>query len=109
MRAFVLAAIVGCGAPAAPSVAVVPATSGSSAPQPQPPPPPRRSPAAASDPVAVQPDDPRWGRDDASVTVVVFVDLQCPACARLHEMLVKKKSDAMRIAWKHFPLAQHPA
>jgi protein-disulfide isomerase len=45
------------------------------------------------------------------VTVVEYADLQCPACARLHEFLEKeflpKYGDKVRVIFKEFPLPMH--
>ena len=54
-------------------------------------------------------DDPQWG-DRKSPALVVFVDLQCPHCAVFHKQLVDAtRTPSVRIVWKHFPLASHPA
>ncbi|MEM1347533.1 MAG: thioredoxin domain-containing protein [Myxococcota bacterium] len=52
------------------------------------------------------------GPDDASVTIVMFSDLECPFCSRAHvdmEALRASYPDDVRLVFKHFPLTQiHP-
>jgi protein-disulfide isomerase len=56
-------------------------------------------------------DVPSQGPSNAPVTVVEYADLQCPACARLHEFLEKKLvpkyGDKVRVIFKEFPLPMH--
>jgi protein-disulfide isomerase len=56
-------------------------------------------------------DAPSLGPSNAPVTVVEYADLQCPACARLHEFLEKellpKYGDKVRVIFKEFPLPWH--
>jgi protein-disulfide isomerase len=56
-------------------------------------------------------DVPSLGPSNAPVTVVEYADLQCPACARLHEFLEKellpKYGDKVRVIFKEFPLPWH--
>jgi len=56
-------------------------------------------------------DVPSLGPSNAPVTVVEYADLQCPACARLHEFLEKeflpKYGDKVRVIFKEFPLPMH--
>ncbi len=56
-------------------------------------------------------DVPSLGPSNAPVTVVEYSDLQCPACARLHEFLEKellpKYGDKVRVIFKEFPLPMH--
>ena len=55
-----------------------------------------------------------WGREDASVTIVEYSDLQCPAC-RSYSFLIDKLMQeeasstvpTVRFVYRHFPLAQH--
>jgi protein-disulfide isomerase len=53
-------------------------------------------------------DQPSQGPARAPVTVVEFSDLECPACARVHEFLEKelvpKYGDKVRVVYKEFPL-----
>jgi protein-disulfide isomerase len=56
-------------------------------------------------------DAPAIGRRDAPVTVVAFIDYQCPYCARAHESLdevTRRYGDSVRIVFKHNPLSFHP-
>lgn len=50
------------------------------------------------------------GAKDASVTLLVFSDFECPACAGARpalEALASTRPDA-RLCWAPFPLSQHP-
>ncbi|HZP03097.1 MAG TPA: thioredoxin domain-containing protein [Terriglobia bacterium] len=51
---------------------------------------------------------PSLGPADAPITIIEFSDLQCPSCARLHEILVQqvvpKYGNKVRIVFKEFPL-----
>ncbi len=54
---------------------------------------------------------PVFGKKDAPVTVVEFVDFQCPFCARFHPVLVsavKAVPDKANYMIKNFPLSFHP-
>lgn len=56
-------------------------------------------------------DEASIGPSDAPVTVVAFIDYQCPYCARAHEILeqvLEKYGEKVRIVFKHNPLAFHP-
>jgi protein-disulfide isomerase len=53
---------------------------------------------------------PVRGNKDAKVTIVEFVDLQCPFCARFHpaiEEVLKVYPNDVRYVAKHFPLSFH--
>ena len=55
-------------------------------------------------------DDPALGKTDAPVTVVMFSDFQCPACAAVHPILKKitgEYGDKVRFVVRDFPLAMH--
>ena len=55
-------------------------------------------------------DDPARGLADAPVTIVVFTDFQCPACAATHpvvEETVKAYGNRVRLVVRDFPLPQH--
>ncbi len=53
-------------------------------------------------------DQPTQGPSHAPVTIVEYADLECPQCARFHEILendvVPKYGDKVRIVFKEFPL-----
>ena len=52
-------------------------------------------------------DDPQTGSATAPVTVVMFTDFQCPACARTHPVLkqaVQAYGDKIRFVVRDFPL-----
>lgn len=52
-------------------------------------------------------DDPAQGKGDAPVTVVMFSDFQCPACAGVHPILKKvltEYADKARFVVRDFPL-----
>lgn len=52
-------------------------------------------------------DDPILGRADAKVTVVMFTDFQCPACAGVHPLLkriVTGYGPSVRLVVRDFPL-----
>ncbi|MCI0468470.1 MAG: thioredoxin domain-containing protein [Nitrospirae bacterium] len=55
-------------------------------------------------------DSPIIGKQDAPVSVVAFLDYQCPYCARvyplLEELLARYPAD-VRLIIKHFPLRMH--
>ncbi|HUT79535.1 MAG TPA: thioredoxin domain-containing protein [Polyangia bacterium] len=55
---------------------------------------------------------PRKGPEAAAVTIVAFTDFACPYCARAAkqvELLVRSYPEHVALAFKHFPLASHPA
>lgn len=55
-------------------------------------------------------DAPVLGRRDAPVTIVEFIDLQCPFCKRAQstlEQVRKRYPDDVRIVFKHLPLPFH--
>jgi protein-disulfide isomerase len=63
-------------------------------------------------PLPVEADDASWGRSDAPVTVIAYLDFQCPFCARGFETLQHLKEEygpeRLRIVIKHLPLEFHP-
>lgn len=82
-------------------VAVSPASAGAAA-----------SPASEPGaPLPVEAEDAVWGRADAPVTLVLFTDLQCPFCGRLHATLTQLRERygeaRLRIVYKHAPLPFH--
>ena len=61
--------------------------------------------------VPVLPDDPVDGPKDALVTMVLFSDLQCPFCKRVHptvQAMRAKYGDDLRVVWKDNLLPFHP-
>lgn len=51
------------------------------------------------------------GKEDAPVTIVEFVDFQCPFCARFHSMVnqvLEAYPNDVNYVLKHFPLSFHP-
>lgn len=54
----------------------------------------------------------RGGGEKAPVRIVVFDDLECPFCARMHSQMfpaiLKRYGDQVRVVYKDFPLSQHP-
>lgn len=51
--------------------------------------------------------DPVYGKSEAPVTIIAFVDLECPSCADVDQLL-RQKVDAsngqVRLVWKDFPI-----
>lgn len=80
--------------------------------------PPRRAelgelaPGEPPTPLPVEADDATWGRADAPVTIVGFIDLQCPFCARafrtLQDLQQEYGPERLRVVIKHLPLDMHP-
>lgn len=55
-------------------------------------------------------DSPVIGQPDAPVTIVAFLDIQCPYCSRVYpvlQQLIKKYPKTARLVIKHFPLRMH--
>ena len=55
-------------------------------------------------------DDPSMGRHDAPITIVEFVDYQCPFCSKGTKILkefVSKKGNNIRLIQRDFPLPSH--
>lgn len=55
-------------------------------------------------------DDPSWGPSDASVSIIIFSDFQCPFCAQVAETLRQVKTqygDRVRLVYRDFPLPNH--
>jgi protein-disulfide isomerase len=54
----------------------------------------------------------RGGPADAPVSIVVFDDLECPFCARMHAQLFpgiqERYKDRVHVTYLDFPLEQHP-
>jgi protein-disulfide isomerase len=54
-------------------------------------------------------DDPFQGKQDAPVTVIMFTDFQCPACAAAHPVVKKvvaEYGDQVKFVVRDFPLTQ---
>lgn len=50
------------------------------------------------------------GKQDSSVTVIEFGDMQCPACASANpkiDELYKTYGDRVKFVFRHYPLSQH--
>ncbi|PIT86136.1 MAG: hypothetical protein COU33_04830 [Candidatus Magasanikbacteria bacterium CG10_big_fil_rev_8_21_14_0_10_43_6] len=56
--------------------------------------------------------NPRFGNPDATVTIVAFIDFECPFCQRAYptfERIKETYSPATQIIFKHFPIESiHP-
>ncbi len=64
---------------------------------------------AFQSPPAVVAADHVLGRPDARTTIVVYMDFQCPFCARFHEsLLALTRTASVRVIYRHFPLDGHP-
>jgi protein-disulfide isomerase len=54
----------------------------------------------------------RGGPGTAPVTIVVFDDLECPYCARMHEQifpaLTQRYKNQVHVVYRDFPIDQHP-
>jgi protein-disulfide isomerase len=54
----------------------------------------------------------RGGSENAPVEIVVFDDLECPFCAKMHGQLfpalLDRYGNNVRIVYKDYPLSQHP-
>lgn len=65
---------------------------------------------ALAEPVTDQ--DHQRGASDPRVTVVVYSDFQCPACAQFElktvDQLLAKFPDDLRFVFRHFPITGHP-
>ncbi|MGI8668830.1 MAG: thioredoxin domain-containing protein [Aridibacter sp.] len=54
-------------------------------------------------------DDPFYGKQNAPVTVIMFTDFQCPACAATHPILkqvIAEYGDKIKFIVRDFPLTQ---
>lgn len=55
-------------------------------------------------------DSPALGPADAPITIVMFLEVQCPYCVRgsdTMDQLAERYGDQLRLVYKHFPLAFH--
>src|SRR5688572_13339028 len=73
--------------------------------------PPAADAPASSEIIPVEITDATWGAPAAPVTIVAFLDLQCPFCARVMPTLEKLQDDygpqRLRLVVKHLPLVFH--
>lgn len=56
---------------------------------------------------AITPSDWALGSEQATITLIEYSDIQCPACAAYAPMvreLMEKNADKVRFAYRHFPL-----
>jgi protein-disulfide isomerase len=56
-------------------------------------------------------DSPVRGGANAKVTIVEFMDFECPFCARVRptiDQILKTYGDQVRVVFKHYPLPIHP-
>lgn len=61
--------------------------------------------------ILVREDSNKFGSPSATVTLVEFGDLQCPACGAYHlvvKQLMDKYKDSLSLVFRHFPLNIHP-
>ena len=68
------------------------------------------APGELPSPVPVEADDTMWGASGAPVTLVAFIDFQCPFCARAHQTvkaLEQHYAAELRVVYKHLPLDFH--
>jgi len=65
----------------------------------------------SSNQLPIDSDDGSWGDPLAPVTLVLFTDLQCPFCARGHELVHELQrrygAQQLRVVIKHVPLNGH--
>jgi protein-disulfide isomerase len=65
----------------------------------------------SSEQVPIDPTDAVRGSSTAPVTIVAFLDLQCPFCARVQPTLARLEAEygpeRLRLVFKHLPLAFH--
>jgi len=60
--------------------------------------------------IAIHGDEPWHGSADALVTIIVFADFECPACAEAFLPLkdaMERHYDSVRVIFKHYPLPRH--
>jgi protein-disulfide isomerase len=70
-----------------------------------------RAPQPSSPSLPINADDIRWGNTHAPVTIVAFLDFECPFCAQVHttlgDLLTQYGPDKIRLVVKHAPLPFH--
>jgi protein-disulfide isomerase len=55
-------------------------------------------------------DSPTKGAENGAVTVLIFADIECPFCAKGHDVMEKLRErypDEVRLVYKHMPLSIH--
>ena len=66
---------------------------------------------SSSEIIPVEITDATWGSPTAPVTIVAFLDLECPFCGRVQPTLAKLRDEygpqRLRLVVKHLPLAFH--
>lgn len=65
------------------------------------------TPVCSVNPINAVPDDHSRGAADASVIIIEYADMQCPACAQIApsvNAVFQQISDTVRIIFRHFPL-----
>lgn len=71
----------------------------------------RLAPGEPESALPVEADDPRTGSDAALVTLVAFLDFQCPYCAEGFETMTalrqRYSGEQLRVVFKHLPLESH--
>jgi protein-disulfide isomerase len=61
--------------------------------------------------LAADDDDPWRGSKDAPITLLTYIDFQCPYCKQLNATLkdlLAKRKEGIRVVAKNFPLPSHP-
>lgn len=61
-------------------------------------------------PIQIADNDHLRGERDAPVTIVVYADFQCPACATEHETMMRlwpEINEDAHLIFRHFPLPPH--
>jgi protein-disulfide isomerase len=67
--------------------------------------------SAQAGPIPIDADDAVWGGSDAPISIVAFMDYQCPFTARSWKTLLelqRRYGADLRIVFKHNPLPFHP-
>lgn len=61
----------------------------------------------------VRKENPTWGNSDAAVTIVMFIDFECPYCQAsfpIFNEVMDTFGNAIRVVMKHFPIESiHPS
>lgn len=65
--------------------------------------------AAFQPPPVALPVDHVLGNPNARATIIVYMDFQCPFCARFHRTLTSlTRTASVKVIYRHFPLDGHP-